>query len=327
MSKNTLAAWPLALLSAFSLAACSGGGGGSTLAASSGKLNTTDDVAALMSSFNFAAVGFGETLFAAGETMASPAAKQGSLSRHEGFRSKATTTQNCKSGGTKTFTDDTSTAFADDGTRVTASCRDSSSSGSSSYSSTVNGRLISKCTDSAQTSSSCRASTVRMADGASGGGTLDLSLTSTEGSLRTDFEIKLKGDLTESSTDSTETVNLTATLGINDKIDRVTGTAVVENFRSVYTYIPSTGGGNETLSGSFGISSSKSSCSIDKVTIRTDSALTYNSNGNTVAGQLTFTDAANQSARVNFNSDGSVTVTLPNGQTRTYSEAQLDSLC
>lgn len=325
MSRNTLAAWPLALLSAFSLVACGGGGGGGTPAVTQGKFNTTDDVAGLVSSFNGAAEAFGETVSSA-EGKSSTSAKRGSLARREGLRSKATTVEDCDSGSV-TFTDDTSTAFANDGSTVAASCRYSSSSGSSSFSSTVNGKLADKCTDSAQTSSICNASTFRIADGASGSSTLDLSFTGTEGSVRSDFEIKLKGDLTESSTSTTDTINVSATLALNEKIEKVTATAVFENFRSVYTNTPNTGGGNENISGSFSISSSKSSCSIGKVTVRTDSVLTYNSNGDTVAGQLTFTEASNQSARVNFNSDGSITVTLANGQTRTYSVAQLDSLC
>jgi hypothetical protein len=30
---------------------------------------------------------------------------------------------------------------------------------------------------------------------------------------------------------------------------------------------------------------------------------------------------------VSYNADGSATITMPDGQTRTYSEAQLESLC
>ena len=83
---------------------------------------------------------------------------------------------------------------------------------------------------------------------------------------------------------------------------------------------------SETINGAFGLSSNVPKCSIGMVRIRTDAPLIYNSNDDLVSGRVTLTDSSNQSATVQYNSDGSATVTL-GANTRTYSSRELDSIC
>lgn len=237
-----------------------------------------------------------------------------------GLRAKATTTTACDS-GTSTFTDDTSTLFADDGLLVDNNCRTNFSDAGGNGSVARNGRLNDKCTDGAQTADDCNAINLRFADGPTGNATFDVTAIGSFDGAPLDLELKLKGDITQTFSESTDVTTLSATLGINDRRAKVTATALFENFRVVTT---STG---ETYEGSFGFSSSKSNCAIGRLTVRTDSPLVSDDDGRTTAGRLIVTDGSGTAARVDFNSDGSVTVTLPNGQVKTFSETQLAALC
>jgi hypothetical protein len=320
MTPRSLAASPLALLLCLSLAACGGGGeedSPSPTAAS--KFSSTDDVAGAISAYGSAVAAFsGELDGSNSKALAKRATKAKTL------QAKATTTENCDSGSIS-FTTDDSTLYADDGLSVASSCRYSFSNNSSSGTFTSNGKLADRCTDSAQTSSACNASTIRIADGAAGGTTLDLLGNGSNNGERFDFEIKLKGDLSERYTSDTEDLTLSATLSFNDKVAQFSGSAVFENLRSVYTTTAT--GATETLNGVVGAASNKSRCSPGKITVRTDSALIYDSNDDTIGGQITLTDSSGGTAQISYNSDGSATVTLSNGQTRTYSRAQIEAFC
>lgn len=329
MSTKTVssAAVAAALLSAFLVSSC--GGAGDDLSAASlsanepAKLATTDEVAILVGGFaSFGALDFDIGSNSSGAS--SSAAKRRPMAKS--FRPKATSTESCGSGNI-TFTDDTTTAFADDGLTTANNCRDTTTEGGSSFTSTINGKSSDKCTDSAQTTSNCNALTTRVADGAAGNATLDFGFSGGSGSERADFDVRFKADLSTTLSGNTDTTQFSGSIFFNDRVARLAGTALLENIRVAFTFNPSTGGGSETLSGAFGVSTGSGQCAVGKVSFRTDSPLIYNSNFDVTAGQLTLTGANGQTARVNYNSDSSYTVTLSNGQTRTYAADVFEELC
>ncbi len=319
MNKLFLAATPLALASTLFLSACGGGDDASSGAGTPAKFASTDDVAVLVG-------GFGDLLLTLEGSFGSTAVKSKRGVASKSLMAKATTTENCDSGSIS-FTDDASTTFLDDGLTVASSCRSSFSDSSSSFNSTVNGRVTDRCTDGAQTSSVCNASNTRIADGANGNSTFDLAFAGSDSGEPFDFEIRIKADASDSSSNGTDLSQLSGTIQFNDRVERLSGAALFDNMRTTDTFNSSTGGGSQTIDGGFGFTSSVSKCAIGKATIRTDSTLIYDSSDTFIGGQLTLTDGSGATARVNFNSDGSYTVTLANGQTRTYAEDSFDDLC
>ena len=324
MINKTFAALPLSLAAALFLAACGGDSdsdsSGVTAAANApSKFRSTDDVAVLVD-------GIGNTVgdidFGLGSPKPSVKARaKGGALHKSSLPPKATETEACDSGSVS-YTDDTTTAFDSDGTVVFNDCRDTSSSGSFTFSSTSNGKASSKCTDAAQTADVCNADTSRLADGANGSTTLDFAFSSKDSSTSgndSDTELKLKADVTSATSGSSETTRISGSLLFNDKIERVSGSAVFENLTSVFT---TTGtGSSETINGAFGFATSTSKCAIGKVTIKTDSPLITDSSFTTTAGRVSVTDGSGQTATVQFNADGSYTVTLPNGATKTYDDS------
>jgi YD repeat-containing protein len=312
-----------ALAGAVFLSAC-GGGGDDASATPTGKFGSTDQAAGTAAGL----IGAGGTLTFAAELVGKSTAKttRGGFGSRQFAVAKATTTENCAESGSVTFVDDTTTTFGEDGTAMSNACRESFADGNGRATFTTSGRVADKCTDSAQTASVCNASTVRLADGAAGSATFDVAFTNTNTADRTDLTLKAKGDLVTSTSGSTENSTLSATLSVTDRVLNANLTAGFSDFRSSYTSA-SNGTATETLNGRASISSSKANCNVGAVTIATRTPLRYDSSGMTTAGELTMTDASNQTVRVSYNADGSATITMPDGQTRTYSEAQLESLC
>jgi len=264
MKHTSIAAAFAAVITSACLSACGGGGSddsGTITASTPAKFASTDQVAVLIG-------GFASTFdtFDTSDSKSTMDRKRASLSKSQGgFASKsaqikATSTTNCDSGSIS-FTDDTSTTYQYDGLTVASSCKYSSSSGGSSFSSQINGKTADKCTDSAQTAEACKAETVRIADGANGNTTLDLAFVGNDNGSREDFEIKMKGDLSSSSTSTTESSQISGTLSYNDKIEKISGTALFDNLQSVFTANSSSGGGTETINGAFGFSASTKNCS------------------------------------------------------------------
>lgn len=323
-TRGAVASYSTLALALF-LAACGGGGDSASAVSASepAKLATTDEVAALVTGF----VALGEVDFDISGSTGASAANPASSRAAKSFRPKATTTENCDSGSIS-FTDDASTLFSDDGLTTANSCRFTFNEGGASFTSSVNGKSSDRCTDSAQTANDCEAYAIRVGDGAAGSATLDLAFVGGSGASREDFEVRFKADLTDTLAGNTSTTQLTGTIAFNDRVEQLAGTALFENIQVAFTLNPNTGGGSETLSGNFGLSAGNGKCSIGKVSLRTDSPLIYNSNFDVTAGQLTLTGANGQTARVNYNSDGSYTVTLANGQTRTYAASDdFEALC
>lgn len=326
--KTLLAAAPLVFLATALVSACGGGGGGesSTSATTPAKFASPDDVAVLVSGYSgsLGALGSLGSLDPSSFSAKRANSERGLTAKNA--RPKATTTENCDS-GTVSFTDDTSTAFTRDGTTRASNCKTTETRGSDSFSTSFNGKLSDRCTDNRQTSSNCLALATRVADGASGTTTLDLNVAGTESGTRYEVEIRTKADIANASNGDVHSSNINATVLFNDKANKFSGTAFYDNINSTYTFNPNTGGASETINGGFGLSTSNSKCTIGRVQIRTDSPLVYNDGINTVSGRLTLTDGNSQGAQVNFNSDGGFTVTLPNGQSKTYTAGSFDTLC
>lgn len=286
------------------LVACGGGGGGD--AGSGGgtvsKLSNTDNVA-----------GFASSLASSQKYLLSGINLAGNSSSAQ-----------CDSGN-RVFTEDSSTVNGSDGTTVYNSCQNVNQSDGGTTTEQYNGKISTKCTDGAQTANNCLAQTARFADGPTASSTLDASVVTT-GSAPQNLELKLKGDVAFSQSSSTSTIDINATIGVNDRQRQLGGTATFENLRLVYTSGNSTY--TQSFDGGFGFTGIQSGCALGKVTLRTNSPVVYSdSNNSTLGGQITLSDSLGQSARIDFNSDGSATVTLSNGQTKTYTAAQLAALC
>ena len=298
MNKTTFAALPLSLLAGLFLSACGGGGSESTAssASSAAKFSSTDDVAILVGGFGGT---FEEFLFLRQQGGSKPGRKMqwGAMSKSAASKPKATSTGPCSGGGTNTYTDETSTAYNFDGSRIYSNCKTSFSQQGYSFNSTLDGKIAERCTDNAQTTNVCNASVLRIADGANNSATLNEMFTSNDNGDLEDFELKVKGDITDATNGNTNNSQISGTMTFNDKIERLSGSAFFENLASTDISDSNTGGGSQTFNGVFGFSANSSRCAIGKVTVRTDSPLVYNSDFDTTAGQLTLTDGNGQSAR------------------------------
>lgn len=320
---------PLLLAVGFIVSACGGGGDFQPLdavmsATSPAKFASTDDVASIVFWASAAPqYTYGDYRGVNDSSVSgSPLAKsRGSKSEAEGSRAKATSSA-CSGGGSQTYEENPNTQYPFDGTYIASNCAEINPSQPSIIYSR-DGQAVLACTD-AQPSDDCYNFTA--AYGVSGKPYLYGFKNTEAPPIDVLTKLLLINETSYIQLESSTPVRdvFSGSMELIDTLAGVSTNVHFDKFRQVYHYY--NGKVSITLDGVFGVISSMAKCSIGKVTVKTNSPIIYQNDDATSEGRLTITDGAGQSAGVQYNSDGSATITL-GGASKVYTADQLENSC
>ena len=333
---------PFLLVMASIVSACGAGGGDDfqipspvTSPTSPAKFSSTDEVAAIVfwaSAGPQATYGTyrGVSSYSAPDA---PAAKsRDSRAGAESMRSKATS-RDCSDGGSETYEENTDTQYPFDGINVSRVCVHTDPS-YPSITYTQDGQVVLTCTDVEQSDSCANLTT---AYGASDRPYLFGFKDTRTPAVDVLTSLRLTDEVSYIQLESSTLIqNLySGSMTLIDQLAKVSTNIYFDKFETAHRHDDNEV--TDTFNGVFGVISSIAKCSVGKVTVRTLSPVTYQVehtpgvpisyySDKPMDGRLTITDVAGQSAVVQYNSDGSATITL-GGASKLYSATELDSIC